>query len=170
VAGNVEKSQLQVLLVYEQAVVEALCFGWIDCKPNKVDEQRSLLWFAPRKAGTHWSRLNKTRAAQAIADRRMTAAGLAKMEAAKADGSWSALDAAEDLVVPEDLQKALYQMPPAAAHFEAFPRSAKHGILEWIGNAKTQKTQATRNKRIQTTTEMAARNERANQWRKLGSR
>jgi uncharacterized protein YdeI (YjbR/CyaY-like superfamily) len=158
-----KKASGQVQLVYEDAVVEALCFGWIDSKPNKLDDQRSLLWFAPRKAGTNWSRLNKTRATQAIAEGRMTAAGLAKIETAKADGSWSALDAVEDLVVPADLQTALQQAPPAAAHFEAFPRSVKRGILEWINNAKTA---ATRNKRIANTAELAARNERANQWRK----
>jgi uncharacterized protein YdeI (YjbR/CyaY-like superfamily) len=158
-----KKASGQVQLVYEQAVVEALCFGWIDSKPNKLDDQRSLLWFAPRKAGTNWSRLNKTRALQAIAEGRMAAPGLAKIAAAKADGSWSALDAVEDLVVPPDLQEALQQTPPAAANFAAFARSAKRGILEWINNAKTT---ATRDKRIQNTAEMAARNERANQWRK----
>jgi uncharacterized protein YdeI (YjbR/CyaY-like superfamily) len=99
----------------------------------------------------------------AIANGRMAAAGQAKIDQAKADGGWSALDAVEDLLVPPDLQAALAALPPAEMHFEAFPRSVKRGILEWIGNAKTT---ATRSKRVQQTAEMAAVNERANQWRK----
>jgi uncharacterized protein YdeI (YjbR/CyaY-like superfamily) len=153
----------RVQLNYAQAVEEALCFGWIDSRPNKLDELRSLLWFAPRKSGTGWSRLNKTRVDALLADGRMTAAGLAKIEAAKADGSWAALDAIEDLVVPADLQAALQSNAPAAKHFDAFPKSVKRGLLEWVGSAKTL---STRSKRIQTTAEMAALNQRANQWRK----
>jgi uncharacterized protein YdeI (YjbR/CyaY-like superfamily) len=73
------------------------------------------------------------------------------------------LDEVENLVIPPDLQTALTALPLAEQHFTAFPRSAKRGILEWIGNAKTDTTRA---KRVLQTTEMAALNERANQWRK----
>jgi uncharacterized protein YdeI (YjbR/CyaY-like superfamily) len=85
---------------YEEAVEEALCFGWIDSKGNKLDEERSLLWFAPRKPGTGWSKLNKERVERLIAQNRMMPAGLAKVEAAKQDGSWNALDAIEALEIP----------------------------------------------------------------------
>ena len=87
---------------YDEAVEEALCFGWIDSKPNKLDDERAMLWFAPRKAGTGWSRLNKARAEKMIAAGQMTPAGLAKIEAAKRDGSWNALDAIEELAIPPE--------------------------------------------------------------------
>jgi uncharacterized protein YdeI (YjbR/CyaY-like superfamily) len=158
-----KKASGRMQMDYEQSVQEALCFGWVDSKPNKLDEQRSLLWFAPRKPGTGWSRINKERVALLIEQGRMAAAGQAKVDQAQADGSWSALDAVENLVVPPDLQTALTALPLAEQHFTAFPRSAKRGILEWIGNAKTE---ATRSKRVQQTAQLAAVNERANQWRK----
>ncbi|MEM1096955.1 MAG: YdeI/OmpD-associated family protein [Bacteroidota bacterium] len=146
---------------YDEAVEEALCFGWVDSKPNKLDDERSLLWFAPRKAGSNWSRLNKERIARMEAAGQMTPAGRAKVEAAKADGSWSALDDVENLVIPHDLADALAGYPDAAVHFDAFPRSAKRGILEWILNAKRAPTRA---KRIAETARLAQDNIRANQW------
>jgi uncharacterized protein YdeI (YjbR/CyaY-like superfamily) len=147
---------------YEEAVEEALCFGWIDSKGNKLDEERSLLWFAPRKGGTGWSKPNKERVEKLIAAGQMTPAGLAKVEAAKADGTWTALDSIEALEIPPDLAAALADHPPAADHFAAFPRSVKRGILEWISTAKTA---TTRTKRITETATLAAENKRANQWR-----
>jgi len=147
---------------YDEAVEEALCFGWIDSKPNKLDEERSLLWFAPRKAGTGWSKINKERVEKLLAAGAMTPAGLAKVEAAKADGSWNALDSIETLETPPDLAAALAAYPTATAYFDAFPRSVKRGILEWIATAKTA---ATRTKQITETATLAAENKRANQWR-----
>ena len=147
---------------YDEAVEEALCFGWIDSKPNKLDDERAMLWFAPRKAGTGWSRLNKARAEKMIAAGQMTPAGLARIAAAKQDGSWGALDAIEELAIPPDLDRALNANPAAAQYFQAFPRSVKRGILEWIANAKKPETRA---KRIEETARLAAQNVRANQWR-----
>lgn len=148
---------------YDEAVEEALCFGWIDSKPNKLDEERSMLWFAPRKSGTGWSKPNKQRVERAIVSGRMTQSGMVKVNLAKQDGSWSALDEVEALVVPADLATALAKNASAAENFAAFPRSVKRGILEWISNAKTSPT---REKRITETATLAAENIRANQWRK----
>lgn len=147
---------------FDEAIEEALCFGWIDSKPAKLDDERSMLWFAPRKAGTGWSKINKERIERMIAAGKMTPAGQAKIDAAMADGTWTRLDAVERLEVPADLAEALAQYPQATAYFEAFPRSVKRGILEWISMAKKPETRA---KRIQQTAEMAAENKRANQWR-----
>ncbi|WP_143780477.1 YdeI/OmpD-associated family protein [Leptolyngbya sp. 'hensonii'] len=147
---------------YNDAVEEALCFGWIDSKPNKLDAARSLLWFAPRKPGTGWSKLNKERVERMIATGQMTPAGLAKVEAARQDGSWNALDAIEALEIPPDLDAALAAYSSARLHFEAFPRSVKRGILEWIATAKRPETRA---KRIEETAQLAEQNLRANQWR-----
>lgn len=147
---------------YDDAVEEALCFGWVDSKPNKLDAERTLLWFAPRKPGTGWSRPNKLRVERLQQAGLMAEAGLRKVEQARQDGSWTKLDAVEDLHIPDDLAQALAAHPKAAQHFDAFPRSAKRGILEWIANAKTAPTRA---KRIDETARLAAKNERANQWR-----
>ena len=147
---------------YDDAVKEALCFGWIDSKPNKLDEERTLLWFAPRKAGTGWSRPNKLRIKRLNELGLMVQVGLDKVEQAKRDGSWTKLDDVENLQIPEDLGQALKAYPPATENFAAFPRSAKRGILEWIANAKTPVTLA---KRLNETATLASKNERANQWR-----
>jgi uncharacterized protein YdeI (YjbR/CyaY-like superfamily) len=146
---------------YEASVEEALCFGWVDSKGNKLDDERTMLWFAPRKPRSGWARPNKERVARLIAAGLMHPAGLAKVEAAKRDGSWTLLDAVENLQVPPDLQAALDATPPAAGFFDAFPRSVKRATLEWIAQAKRPETRA---KRIAETVALAAQNKRANQW------
>jgi uncharacterized protein YdeI (YjbR/CyaY-like superfamily) len=93
----------------------------------------------------------------------MSPAGLAKVEAAKRDGSWSALDQIEALEMPPDLEQALAANEKAKENFTAFPRSVKRGILEWIASAKKPETRA---KRIEEAARLAAENTRANQWRK----
>lgn len=147
---------------YAEAVEEALCFGWVDSKPGKLDAERTMLYFAPRKARSGWSKPNKDRVARLTEAGLMAPAGLAKVEAAQQDGSWAALDAVEALEVPADLIAALAQYEAAAEHFEAFPRSVKRGILEWISTAKKPETRA---KRVEETARLAAENKRANQWR-----
>jgi uncharacterized protein YdeI (YjbR/CyaY-like superfamily) len=148
-------------ITYDEAVATALCFGWIDSKPRALDEERSMLWFAPRKKGSAWSKNNKERVEQLLRDNSMHAAGIAKIEEAKQDGSWNKLDSVEALVLPPDLLQAFQAHPGALAYFEAFPRSSKRAILEWIGNAKTETTRA---KRVLETATLAAGNVRANQW------
>jgi uncharacterized protein YdeI (YjbR/CyaY-like superfamily) len=147
---------------YDAAVEEALCFGWVDSKPNKLDAERTLLWFAPRKSGTGWSRPNKIRVERMLQFGLMAEAGLRKVELAKLDGSWSKLDAIEDLTIPDDPAKALDEYRDAMQNFTAFPRSVKRGILEWIATARTLHTRA---KRIDETARLASTNEQANQWR-----
>jgi uncharacterized protein YdeI (YjbR/CyaY-like superfamily) len=156
-----KKSSGLLHLSYAEAVEEALCFGWVDSKPGKVDEQRSKLYFAVRKAGSGWAKPNKERIERLLSAGLMMPAGLAKLEAAKADGSWTLLDAVELLEIPSDLAEALAVQANATANFENFPRSAKRGILEWIVQAKKP---ATRAKRIEETARLAGQNVRANQW------
>jgi len=157
-----KKSSDKPSLPYGDSVEEALCFGWIDSLPRKLDEERTMLYFAPRKPRTNWSKLNKQRVEMMISAGLMVEAGLAKVEAAKADGSWNAPNGVENLEIPTDLLKALADFENASANFEAFPRSAKRGILEWILNVKLAET---RTKRVLETAELASRNLRANQWR-----
>ena len=147
---------------YEQAVEEALCFGWIDGHTKTLDEERGMQWFAPRRAGSVWARSNKERVARLIADGRMTPAGQAKIDAAQADGTWALWDSVDSLAVPDDLAAALAGYPDARANFDAFPRSARHAILGWIAAAKRPETRA---KRIAETARLAQDNVRANQPR-----
>ncbi len=123
-----------------------------------------MLWFAPRKPGTGWSKLNKERVERLIAAGRMASAGLEKVRAAQRDGSWSALDEVEALQIPADLLllSALESNPTTKGYFDAFPRSVKRAILEWISNAKKTETPQ---KRVEETVHLAAKNIRANQWR-----
>jgi uncharacterized protein YdeI (YjbR/CyaY-like superfamily) len=149
-------------VAYGEVVEEALCFGWIDSLPRKLDEDRSMLWVAPRKPGSGWSALNKQRVEKLIAAGKMAPAGLEKIQAAKLDGTWNALDAIEMLEMPDDLQAALAKYPSARCNFDAFPRSVRRGILEWIASARKPETRA---KRIGETARLAEENLRANQWR-----
>ena len=148
-------------LSYDEQVDEAICFGWVDSLPRRLGAERSMLYFAPRKPGSGWSRVNKARVDRMTAAGQMRPAGQALIDAAKADGSWTLLDAVENLEIPDDLAAALIRYPGSAAHFGAFPRSAKRGILEWIVQAKRAPTRANR---IEETARLAARNERANSW------
>ena len=148
---------------YDDAVETALCFGWIDSKPRTLDAERSMLWFSPRKKGSAWSKRNKERVEKLVAANRLREAGLAKIEEAKQDGSWNKLDSVEALEIPSDLRKAFKSNLGSNSNFDAFPRSSKRAILEWIGNAKTE---ATRAKRVSETATLAAENIRANQWTK----
>jgi uncharacterized protein YdeI (YjbR/CyaY-like superfamily) len=146
---------------YGAAVEEALCFGWIDSLPRKLDAERGMLWFAPRQAKSKWSQANKARVARLQAEGRIAPPGAAKIAAAQRDGTWTALDAVSALVVPSDLAAALAQFGEARARFDAFPPSARRGILEWIDGAKKA---ATRARRVAETAVLAQRGERANQW------
>lgn len=146
-------------VTYDEAVEEALCYGWIDSLPRKVDDERSKLLFTPRKPKSVWSKPNKERVERMIEQGLMTAAGLQKIEAAKKDGSWNALDDSDNLVIPPDLAKELAKHKTAAKNFEAFTDSAKSMILSWINSAKRAETRAAR---ITKTVEMAAKNKRAN--------
>lgn len=131
-------------LSYEELVEEALCFGWIDSKGNKVDEERTKLLVTPRKRGSGWSRPNKERIERLLANGLMTPAGFAKIEAAKADGSWALLDDIEAMVVPDDLDAALHADPEALAGWERFTPSVKKPLLQWIAFAKRPETRTKR--------------------------
>ena len=149
----------------DDVVEEAIAFGWIDSVPKKLDAQRWMLWVSPRQPGSNWSRLSKERADRMRARGQMAPAGLAAVDHAQADGSWTSLDEVEALVVPDDLVAALVARPPAQDQWEAFPPSSRRGILEWILNAKRP---ATRARRIAETARLAEVGKRANQWPREG--
>lgn len=148
---------------YAEAVEEALCFGWVDSTGKILDKERAMQYFAPRKSKSGWAKSNKERIERMIAQGKMMPAGLAKIEAAKQNGTWTLLDAVEELEVPPDLAQALKGVKNARTHWDAFPNSARRAILEWIVHAKRPET---RTKRIEETARLAGENKRANQWTK----
>ena len=156
-----KKSSSGPYVSYEDLVEEALCFGWIDTKGRRLDDQRSQLLLTPRRARSGWSRPNKQRVERLIAAGLMEPAGLAVIEAAQRSGTWTALDDVEDGIEPPDLAAAPDAAPDARRQWDAFPRSARRAILEWISSARTAPT---RDKRVRTTVEEAAEGRRANQW------
>ncbi len=155
-----KKSSGKSTVYYPEAVDEAMCFGWVDSKINKRDAESYFQYFSKRSPKSNWSRVNKNKVTRLTEAGLMTKAGLAMVTLAKQTGTWTALDDVENLVIPPDLQTALAQYDKATTYFNAFPRSAKRGILEWIFNAKRP---ATRAKRIQQTATLAQQNIRANQ-------
>ena len=156
-----KKDSGRASVTYNEAVDEALCYGWVDSTPNKRDANSYYQYFARRNPKSNWSRVNKNKVAELEAAGKMAAAGKAMVAEAKKTGTWDALNQVEDLIVPADMQAAFDEAPQAFAHWLAFPDSAKRGILEWIFTAKKKET---RLKRIQETVKLAAANVRANQY------
>ena len=131
-------------LAYGDAVEEALCYGWIDSLVRRIDDARYQQVFTPRKPTSTWSRVNKDRVARLIEQGLMDAPGMAAIERAKANGTWTTLDAVEDLVMPDDLAEALRRTAGAAAGFESFARSNRKVYLYWINQAVRPETRAQR--------------------------
>lgn len=148
---------------YPEAVDEALCFGWIDSKANKRDDNSYYQYFAKRNPKSNWSKVNKEKAAKLMEEGLMQPAGYAMITLAKESGTWAALDDVDNITLPDDLKQLFVKNKTAFENWEAFPRSTKRGILEWILNAK--KTE-TRQKRIAETVTLAAKNLKANQYEK----
>lgn len=143
---------------YEECIVEALRWGWVDSTAKPVDERRSKLWFAPRRPRSVWTRPNKERVARLEAEGRLEAPGRAAVEAARANGCWTLMDAVEDRIVPDDLAAALDAHPGSRGHWDGFSPSAQKQMLAWIVQARRPETRATR---VRTVAEAAARGERA---------
>jgi uncharacterized protein YdeI (YjbR/CyaY-like superfamily) len=129
---------------YEEAIEEALCVGWVDGSYRSLDKERGMLWYAPRRRGSMWARSNRERVARLEAAGRMTPAGLAAVERARADGSWTILEPVEQLVVPDDLASGLDARPGAWATWDAWPATAKRAYLAWIVTAKRPDTRQRR--------------------------
>ncbi len=157
------KKETGILSVsYEEVVEEALCFGWIDSKSNKRDDESRFLYIATRKPRSPWSALNKSRIDRLIKENKMTAAGLDKIKIAKKDGSWKMLDKIEALEMPAVLVKAFAKNKKGLANFEKFPPSVKKQLFFWVDSAKTT---LTKEKRIVEIITSAEKNIRANQWK-----
>jgi len=147
---------------YVEAVEQALCFGWIDSKANKRDDDSYYQYFTKRNPKGKWAGTNKARVEKLIAQGLMTPAGMEMIDLAKKTGTWDALNDVESVVVPDDFMKALKKNKKALAHWEVFAKSSKMIILYWISEAKRPET---RQKRIEETVRLAAENIKANHYR-----
>ncbi|WEK61142.1 MAG: YdeI/OmpD-associated family protein [Candidatus Microbacterium colombiense] len=130
---------------YEDAVRQALCFGWIDGPVRTFDDQTVGQWFSPRRASSGWAATNKARIADLEATGQLAAAGIRALDVAKANGAWEMLDGPEAGIEPPALTAALDASPAARVNWDAFPQSVKKLGLTHIAMAKRE---ATRDARI----------------------
>lgn len=133
---------------YEDAILHALCFGWVDGPVRVFDEETSGLWFAPRRPSSGWAATNKARIARLEAEGRLRPAGVRAIDVAKRNGAWEMLDGPEAGIEPPELTAALDATPEARANWDAFPSSTKKFGLTQIATAKRPETRAARIARI----------------------
>jgi uncharacterized protein YdeI (YjbR/CyaY-like superfamily) len=131
-------------ITWSEAVDEALCFGWIDSIRKPIDEEKFMQFFGKRKPTSTWSKVNKEKVQNLIAEGRMTAAGLACIDIAKQNGSWNILDTVEALIIPNDLNKAFKTQKGSKDFFMSLPKSVKKRILQWLVLAKREETRLKR--------------------------
>jgi uncharacterized protein YdeI (YjbR/CyaY-like superfamily) len=144
-----KKNSAKQGLTLPEAVEEAICFGWIDGKLRRIDEERFALRFSPRKAGSVWSKINKERAQKLIDQKKMAPAGLATVEDAKKSGKWdNAYTNQIRDAVPSDLKEALTREPVAWKNFKNFANSYQNMYVGWVLQAKTQKTRQMRIEKV----------------------
>ncbi len=148
------KNSAKPSITWSEAVDVALCFGWIDSKKIKIDHETSHQFFCKRKAKSTWSKVNKQKTVWLIAEGLMTEAGLRSIEIARQNGSWTMLDDVEELIVPDDLERALRAQPDAQDYFVSLSKSAKKAVLHWLIMAKRHET---RQKRIEEIVDLASK-------------
>jgi len=129
---------------YEELVLEALCFGWVDSQAKGVDERRTSITMTPRRANSRWTQPNRDRVEALEAAGLMADAGRAVIADAKACGSWDELREVEALIEPPDLATALDADPAARERWDSLSRSARYQHLLRLHDTKKQETRARR--------------------------
>lgn len=149
-------------LNWSDAVDEALCFGWIDSVRKTIDNDTFKQYFGKRKANSTWSKINKDKVELFHATGLMTEAGIKCIDIAKKNGSWTILDAVDNLEIPKDLTLELNKHPNAEEYFLSLSKSVKKQLLYWIISAKRPET---RQKRIVEIATSASDQQRPKQFR-----
>jgi len=144
-------------VTWSDAVDEALCFGWIDSTRRSIDHESFMQYFGRRKPNSMWSKVNKEKVEQLIAEGRMTKAGLASIELAKQNGSWDILNEVEELLIPDDLEAAFGLHAGSKEFFMGQSRSVRKMLLSWVVLAKREET---RQKRIREIAQQAGQGKR----------
>jgi len=129
---------------YEDAVEEALCFGWIDGKLRSIDGEKYALRYSPRRKNSVWSEVNKKRAEKMIIQRRMAQAGLTKIRQAQESGEWHRATLREMLEVPPDLENRLVADKDAGLSFKRLTPSRQKQLIWWVTSAKREETRQRR--------------------------
>lgn len=130
---------------YQQALDEALCFGWIDGTVKSLDKDYYIQRFTPRRKGSIWSLVNKNKVLKLIGEGRMTAAGMAKIDEAKSNGKWeAAYTTPEKISIPKDVEKALKTDKTAFNGFMKLAPSHRNMYLHWVNDAKKEETRKRR--------------------------
>ena len=144
-------------VTWDDVVIEALCWGWIDGVKKSIDDQAYLQRITPRKARSNWSKRNREHAERLIKEGRMMETGLAQIRAAKADGRWEKAYTASEMTVPEDFLEALDSKPKAKAFFETLNKSSRYVIAYGLIGAKKPET---RQRRFEKFMDMLVREEK----------
>ena len=131
-------------MAYEDAVCEALCWGWIDGQTWSGTESGSQIWFTRRQTRSAWAATNKARVARLEAEGRLQPSGLAMIEAAKANEMWTVLDGPEAGIEPGELTAALDATPAAREFWDSLPRSARKFALTQVAMARRPETRSAR--------------------------
>ena len=137
-------------ITYDDSVEEALCFGWIDGRINKIDEEKYCRRFSPRKSvKSAWSLLNKQRAEKMMKENKMTEAGMKTIIEAKASGFWdNAYSMRNELEIPADMNKALIKNKRALENFNKAPNSTKFIFVTRVNKVKDKKLRAEKIKEV----------------------
>lgn len=149
-------------IFWSDAVDEALCFGWIDSVRKTIDNEKFIQFFSKRKPNSVWSKINKEKIQRLMDAGLIMQAGYQSIEIAKQNGSWTILDDAEELTIPEDLENEFKTKPGSMDFFLSLSKSAKKSILQWLVLAKQQET---RQKRISEIVELASQKLKPKQFR-----
>ena len=140
-----KKSSGKKSVNYQEAVEVALCYGWIDGKVQRIDEDYYRQRFTPRRPRSKWSKINRDKVSRLIETGAMQPPGLAEVERAKADGRWAAAyDSPKSIPVPKDFRQELEKHPVAREFFETINKSNRYAILYQIEDAKRPETRARR--------------------------
>ena len=143
---------------YNDAVEEALCYGWIDSIVKSIDSETYMQKYTPRKAKSVWSLINKNRVLKLIKEKKMTAAGMEKVDIAKKNGQWEkAYTTQKNVEIPDYLETALKKNKKAWLNFSNFARSYQNQYINWVANAKRMET---REKRIAIVVDRSAQNQK----------
>lgn len=143
-----KKASTKKSITWSEAVDVALCFGWIDSKKIKIDDEKSHQFFSKRKPKSTWSKINKEKVHQLIEKGLMADAGFKSIEIAKQNGSWTILDEVEELIIPEDLDAEFETKPNSKDFFLSLSKSVRKTILQWVVLAKRPETRQQRIKEI----------------------
>ena len=149
-------------VTWSDTVDEALCFGWIDSTGRSLDDDKFMRFFCKRKPNSVWSKINKGKVQQLIAEGLMQPAGYESIGIAKQNGSWIILDDVEELQIPKDLEKEFKTKKGSKDFFLSLSKSVRKSILQWLVLAKRPET---RYKRINEIAELAAQKLKPKQFR-----